>query len=80
MFTQEDIEVENLPDKDYKEKHRLEIEFTPYSKYFLSTTINCKNLIDCLNEGLLSIGKNPVDFVCQSSEKFKIVKTDDLGL
>lgn len=71
---------EELPDVEYTEIQRLDIQFSLYSKYFISTADDCKELVNYLNEGLESIGKQTISFECRNSGDLKLAKTDKLEL
>ena len=73
-------DTDEIQDIEYAEIKRVDIQFSNFSKYFISTINNSKELVNCLKEGLESIGKQPAFFECKNSSGLKIVKADDLEL
>ncbi|WP_460546378.1 hypothetical protein, partial [Echinicola sediminis] len=83
LFNQKKEDIQDskeYPDVVYTEIQRFDIQFSNFSKYFISTTNDCNVLINCLKEGLESIGKQTAIMEFQNSSNLRIAKADDLEL
>jgi hypothetical protein len=83
LFNQKRISAEETDvqsDMEYPEIKRIEVQFSHFSTYFISTIKEDKKLIDCLEEGLESLEKGSVDFECLHSGELTVVKASKLEL